>query len=586
VARGIQGTRTDWWAGISLHHDHWLPVTGLCVGAVSISGEVPDAAAWLDYLMGVFKADLSAVGDDGSWTEGTADWVYAMNMTYMLCDAYRSLTGVNMFDLPFIRNGSMYRLYNWLPNDTYVYHHDSHPDGRYNVMGFASCHLLRKLAAELQDGRAQWLAEREEQRDLDRGRAVTPREDWMVNKSHTVPAHQCVAWNFLWYDPAVRPQPPEGLPLHRCFPNQGLVILRSGWGPEDVVFSFTCAPAGGHAGRAAVLAGDERMGNGITHVHARANSFDLFVNGNYLAIPPGYGERPSTSENTLTIEGAAQRLNPRYAAALVRQDFQGGYCYFAGDATDCYPEEIGLKRWLRHVAYLPPDVFLICDELAAAASVASGKATRWQLDFNPDLNDAQIDQARQTVTILSQASPAEKGAMTVAFLHPQGLAIEKAVLRNPQRGYVRFGQVTAQLQDIFGSSQNPQILAVLFPLKNASASPPAVRAVKGDALLGAVVDRKDESQCALFCLGDARSAEARRLQAKLLGKPKLTCYLFGLEPNEGYDVSCVAGAGGDGLAAYDLLVRKGGRVIANDAGSVCVRSASAIASGPAAARAE
>ena len=33
-----------------------------------------------------------------------------------------------------------------------------------------------------------------------------------------------------------------------------------------------------------------------------------------------------------------------------------------GDATEAYPRDLGLKRYMRHVLFVKPDVLLVCDE--------------------------------------------------------------------------------------------------------------------------------------------------------------------------------------------------------------------------------
>ncbi|NTV84256.1 MAG: DUF4962 domain-containing protein, partial [Bacteroidales bacterium] len=145
IKRGIQGTRTDWWAGIAINHDHWLPVAGLGVGAVALFYENNQAFGWLTYLLGILKNDMKIAGDDGAWAEGTADWIYGMSMTYIFFDAYKRLTGENMFQSPMIKNASPYRLDNWLTKNTYIYHHDSFVNGRYNVMGFPALVVNEKV---------------------------------------------------------------------------------------------------------------------------------------------------------------------------------------------------------------------------------------------------------------------------------------------------------------------------------------------------------------------------------------------------------------------------------------------------------
>ena len=302
---------------------------------------------------------MNICGDDGAWIEGAADWVYSMSLTYVLFDVNRRITGEDLFQTGMAKNAIAYRMYCWLPDNTYIYHHDSFRDGRYNVFGSASSHLLHKLAHEQKDGHAQWLAAKDEILDLSyltqktlnyvvSGVSVHNDNNWETSKASIIPALHCVGWNFLWYDPTVAATPPDDLPGFRVFANQGLCILRTGWRKSDVVCSFTCAPVGGHSARTAVLGGNTALLANYLHVHALANSFDIYCNGDYLAVPPGYGQIESNLHNSLTIEGAHQQRDPRYDANLLRTDHQPEYTYLVGDATACYPESIHLDRWRRH----------------------------------------------------------------------------------------------------------------------------------------------------------------------------------------------------------------------------------------------
>jgi len=249
--RGVTGTTTDWWAGLRVHHDHWLPAAGLCIGAAAVADETDGGRDRLKFLSDHFDRAMQAVGEDGAWTEGVAQSTYAMAMSYIWFDVCKRVTGRDLFQSPMVRRHAAYRVYNHLPDGRYVFHHDSFAHGRYNVMGCASCHLMRKLAAELGSGQAQWLADREEPRDL---RSIVegtePKSDWLTSRWSTVPALYAVAWNFLWYDPAVKAESPDAWPLHHVFENQGLVVARSGWSADDAVLTFACAPLGGHQARA------------------------------------------------------------------------------------------------------------------------------------------------------------------------------------------------------------------------------------------------------------------------------------------------------------------------------------------------
>jgi hypothetical protein len=560
IERGKKGTVSDWWAGISLNHDHWLPVTGLGVGALALYYENENAPGWLNYFLDIVKTDMNIVGDDGAWTEGTADWIYAISLPYVFYDVYKRILGVDMFRLPMVKNGVSYRLYNWISDNLYIYHHDSFNNGRYNVLGAASSHLLHKMAMEYKDGNIQWLANQDETldlQDLNENKAV--KSDWEISKNSMVPYLQCLGWNFLWYDAKVKPVAPDNLPLNHYFPNQGLVILRTGWQKSDVVFSFTCAPVGGHNAYKAALEGNKKMLSNYGHIHAMVNSFDLYAYGTYLAVPPSYGPIESNFQNTLTIEGANQQRSPKFDAGLLKVELKKDYSYMVGDATQCYPSSINLTRWYRHVVFFPPNTFIIGDELKASQTSSANKLTSWHMNFNPEWTSAAIDSVNQVVRING------KSALQANLLFPPKMSFEIKKVGAFAR------QVNASVNDIFGSGKEQQILAVLSALETGDAKAPESRLIKGENTIGAVVDNGKSSRAAIFCINNKDAQDSFNRNINLTAQSYATCYLFSFQPNTSYDVAISSKPDKDGLISYHLTVQKGKKFKTNLDGTMIIK---------------
>ena len=57
--------------------------------------------------------------------------------------------------------------------------------------------------------------------------------------------------------------------------------------------------------------------------------------------------------------------------------------HLAGDATDAYPPDAGLRRFVRHLVWLKPDVLLVLDDVAA-----EGEADL-ELRFHPEQQKAE-----------------------------------------------------------------------------------------------------------------------------------------------------------------------------------------------------
>jgi hypothetical protein len=97
--------------------------------------------------------------------------------------------------------------------------------------------------------------------------------------------------HFLWYDPAVRPTPPDGLPTMRHFADMDLVTVRSDWGPDAAMLVFHAGPGPGHRN----MADPQRVamrGFGPA-AHPDINSFDLC--GRVARDEPSSGEGQRTT---------------------------------------------------------------------------------------------------------------------------------------------------------------------------------------------------------------------------------------------------------------------------------------------------
>ena len=301
------------------------------------------------------------------------------------------------------------------------------------------------------------------------------------------------------------------------------------------------------------------------HVHAQANSFDIYCNGDYLAVPPCYGQLESNLHSTLTIEGAHQRRDPRYDANLLKTDRQPEYTYLVGDATACYPESIHLNRWYRHLAFLPPNIFVIGDELRVSETSAANRPTKWHLDYDQAFT-AAVDSAAQVIKVTGA-----NAALNAKLLYPANWTYE-----NGPVGPGWFAkQVSASINNMFAAGKEAQIVAVLAALYDgtagAPANAPASRLVRGENAVGAVVDSGAASRAAVFCINTDAGEDSLTRKFDLPGQTDTTCYLFSLQPNMGYDIAVSARPGENGLTLYTFTVRKGQMQTTNAQGTLVVR---------------
>lgn len=346
----------EWWTGAYLHHDTWIPLGGLGVGAMAIVGEVPEAETWAERAREALGEALDWLDGDGAWPEGPCGWAFAMISAVPFWDAYRRRfpeRAEAVLDNPWLQRTASFRIHSRAPDGRFVAFGDCNPHGGYQENAKQAAPTLRWLAARYRDPVAQWQAARE----------------W-----ETVPNPYTAAWEILWMDPSVPEEAPKELPHGALFENQGIAYLRTGWDRQATVLGFRCDSLLGR--RAASLYRPEeewRWNNSTTHVHADANGFGIWARGELAVTTARYGQNGTERQNSVLVDGEGQytrfgadhlgRPDGRVTAFLA-SPFAG---YVAGDAARAYPP--GLSRFVRRMVLVRPGLVFLFDDLAAAAPV-------------------------------------------------------------------------------------------------------------------------------------------------------------------------------------------------------------------------
>lgn len=515
-----------WWYGCHLHHDFWIPTAGYGIGALVLRDEVPEAREWLRRAAEEIGHIFDVLANDGAWLEGAADWVYGLVLVLLFSDGYRRVGGESFYDRPWLRNTWQYRLYSWLPDDSYVYLNDSFRSGRYNILGSASCHVVRRLAGEYRNGYMQWLADRDERFDAAAEHPGVYRSPytWLENRPYASSMMHALAWNVLWFDPSVESRPPDDLPIAHHFENQGIVIARSGWGPDASVVTFSCGPIGGHEARRRIIDGETRLARGATHAHAQANSFTLFARGSYRVVPPGYGRTASRFQNTVAINGGGQIWDPRKAGELRAVELTPDRAYALGDASACYPEDIGIRRYVRHLLFLPPDFLVLCDLIEGGAFPTNmGRNYAWHVHGDPAETRITVERTR------------------LAFDPVDGGPCVDARVLVPEI----FGWFEGQYRSIDGTPLLQEVAAVLnFQVPNPAAfvtvfgltdrgMATAVTRLVGDNCVGAVLGDAADPLVVAAVRGGANEPVRYRVEPARSARH----LVIGLTPGQAYDVS-------------------------------------------------
>ena len=326
------------WSRRYHYHDCWVPVFGAGVGCLALMPYAPEAGAWLSTVEREVERIVSIQGEDGAWNEGVAPLNYALAPMLFYLEGRKRIFGENAFDIAWLKALARWRAYHLLPDGSHVFLDDSTPSGRYHgETGGVVAFQLYKLAAEFNDGLAQWQAEREASRTF-----LKDYHDY--------------GWSFLWYDPRVRAEPPDGLPASAFFPSLGQFFSRAGFDEGASVLSFECTVPGGplaQARRDSWLPIQTITHNKHAHYRDRA-SFTFFVNGHYFFRPSGYFRFDTAFKNTLTFGGRGQTVDPDTGGEVT-----GVYCgendvYSAVrcEAAAAYPDVPDLFSFERTVLHV------------------------------------------------------------------------------------------------------------------------------------------------------------------------------------------------------------------------------------------
>ncbi|MHB9031366.1 MAG: DUF4962 domain-containing protein, partial [Candidatus Latescibacterota bacterium] len=340
------------WDEAYIQNHLWDNSCGLAVAGFALFDEVDNASQWIAFTLEKHRITMSLLGEDGASHEGPGYWTYGIEYMLKFMDLSRDLLDVDMYDNTWWRNTARYRLYMSLPQNSWTSYNTTvnYGDGPRSDY-YGPDYQLRRLAGEFRDGHAQWLAE-----SLAAAKAVHPIDQWL---------------NLIWYDPGVAPAPPGDLPTLHHFTDMEFVSARSGWSGDESMLFFKCGPWCGHK----AIHEMNYCPSSAHHVHPDAGNFMLFGGGDWLIRDDGYFAKYTGYHNTLLIDGGEQfgggfpifdavkahalKSEPRILDTLSTPELN----IIVGDVTPAYPHEAGLKRFVRRLLFLKPDILIVADDI-------------------------------------------------------------------------------------------------------------------------------------------------------------------------------------------------------------------------------
>ncbi len=334
----------------------------LAENALATFGETPESELFLRYAVTKFFAAYPAWSDDdGGWHEGLSYFAGYMSKAAWWVDVARVALDIDSFKKPFFAHFGDYALYTAPPGTPDLGFGDLayRPPGP----GWSFMHFFVRRTGN--PHWAWWL------------------ETWKIPETPDEPV-----LDFLWSKtPPVAPVPPKDLPPSKVFRGTGIAVMNSTLlsALDNVQVRFKSSPMGRWS-----------------HGHDPHNSFTLNAYGEALLVNNVYRDLYGTpfhakwvwstrSQNAVLVNGEGQKPHSAdLGGRIVSWDFGKNCDQVLGDATAAYQGR--LKRALRRIVFLKPDVIVVADELEAPAPAEFQWMLHGQAAF-------QVDEPGQRLTL-------------------------------------------------------------------------------------------------------------------------------------------------------------------------------------------
>ncbi|MBU0517125.1 MAG: heparinase II/III family protein [Proteobacteria bacterium] len=346
-----------WW-NLRWRQNHlWINYAALGLAGLVLSGEAPEASHWVRAALAAFHHVNVYLPRDGSYHEGIGYWRYAVEHLSVFFMALEMATDVDPWpSFPWLNQSVRFRLHHMFPTRGGMINFGDTPE-----VEETSAHAqLFIIARAFKNPVAQWLA-----REIEYATRQNPEDTGRL-------------WAILGYDPRVKAVPPDDRPTFALFDDLGLFLIRSDWGPDAILVAFKCGPPGGRRNTWMRISG---LGVNLSHSHPDQNSLIIFARGRPVLVDDGYARYKATRHhNTLLVGGLGQRgeggkwydeNRPRRSILTrLRPVLATPFISAArGEAAPMYPTAAGLKHFGRLLVFLPPDLVLVADDVAARRPV-------------------------------------------------------------------------------------------------------------------------------------------------------------------------------------------------------------------------
>lgn len=350
----------------------------LLTTSLAVAGDLPAADEWLAYMAPQYVNRIAWMSDDGGYFEGHY-YAFKFRMILEGLAAIRSATGIDIFQMPPIRNAGEFWLYGMSLN--YWHHHWGDVFSLLSPYGSSADGYISNLLASM---------------------GGNPRLQWWADTVFADPSH--IPLEYLAATD-LKPRPPVDVAQARTFPEAGFIAAYDKlYDHSSPRLFFRSSQWGAHS-----------------HAHADQNSFVLHAGGEILAADVGYysyyGDEnhsnwaiTSHAHNTILVNGKGQGTTIDYPGAITGFFHSPKYTFFSGDARRAYDPP--LRRFDRSILYIRPDLFVVYDELGAAEA----SEFTWMLN---GFSEPVIDEGERTIVM-----PQRQMRLSVRHVAPDSLAYQ------------------------------------------------------------------------------------------------------------------------------------------------------------------
>ncbi len=351
----------------------------LLTTSLAVAGDLPAADEWVRYLVPQYVNRIAWMSDDGGYFEGHY-YAFKFRMILEGLAAIRSATGIDIFQMPAIRNAGDFWLYCMSLN--YWHHHWGDVFSLLSPYGSSADGYISNFLASM--GGNSYL-------------------QWWSDTVFADPSH--IPLEYL-ASTELEPRPPVDIAQARAFRDVGkIVAYERFYDHESARIFFRSSQWGAHS-----------------HAHSDQNAFVLHAGGEILAADVGYysyyGDEnhqnwavTSHTHNTVLVNGQGQGKTIDSPGEITEFFHSPRYTLFAGDASKAYDPP--LERFERSVLFIRPDLFLVYDELSA--SVPSEFS--WLLNA---FSEPEIEEHKRRVVV-----PQRERRLSVRHVVPEEIVYRK-----------------------------------------------------------------------------------------------------------------------------------------------------------------